>query len=76
MGHSVCGLSRVDLKTNLQSQNATNAARQVVTENLEEELTQYDNLAFSVILFFNSASMASSSRENSRVAGSASPRMS
>ena len=44
-------------------------------ENLEEELTQYDSLAFSAILFLSSASIASSSGENSRVAGSASPRI-
>ena len=62
-------------KTNLQSQNATKTARRAVIENLEKELTQYDNLAFLVILFFNSASMASSSGESSRVTGSASPRM-
>ena len=64
-----------DLKTNLQSQNTTKAARRAIIENLEEELTQYDNLAFLVILFFNSGSMASSFGESSRVARSPSPRM-
>ena len=59
----------------MQSQNATKAAQRAATENLEEELTQYDSLAFLVILFFNLASMASSSRENSRVARLASLRM-
>ena len=60
---------------NLQSQNATKAVQRADIENLEEELTQYDNLVFLIILFFNSASMVSSSGENSRAVGSASPRM-
>ena len=64
-----------DPKTNLQSQNATKAAQRAATENLEEELTQYDSLAFPAILFFNLASTASSSKESYRVAGSTSPRM-
>lgn len=51
------------------------AARRAVTKILKEELTQYDNFALPLILFFNSASTTSSSRESSKVLGLISPRM-
>ena len=60
---------------NLQSQKVMKAAQRATAENLEEELTQYDNLAFPLILFFNSAYTASSFGESSKEPGSTSPRM-
>ena len=69
------GIMGWDPKTNMQSQKATKAARWATTENFEEELTQYDNLAFPVILFFNSTLIASSFGESSMVARSTSPRI-
>ena len=60
---------------NLQSQKVMKAAQRATAENLEEELTQYDNLAFLLILFFNSTSTASSSEESFKEPRSTSPRM-
>ena len=64
-----------DPKKNLESQKATKTTWWAIAENLEEELTYYDNLAFPVILFFNSTSIAFSSGKSSMVAGSTSPRI-
>ena len=47
------GVMGVGPKDKLASQKATKVAQRATIENLEEELTQYDNLAFLVILFFN-----------------------
>ena len=69
------GIMGVGPEDKLAKPKATKATRQTTTENLEEELTQYDNLAFSIILFFNSTSIASSSREISMVTGSKSSRI-
>ena len=60
---------------NLQSQKVMKAAQRAVVKNLEEELAQYDNLAFPLILFFNSAYTTSSFGESSKEPGSITPTM-